>query len=82
MTTKETGVRTRTLEVVDVDLHAGRVLRIELIRSADGEPEEFHLAEAWSSGGTDRRRRVGPLPGSTLEPLRHALTGMLEEREA
>lgn len=76
-----TAHRPRTLVEEEVHLAGGRCLRIRLVRSADGKPEELHLAEGWSSGGRDDHRwRLGPLPGHILPDLLAAL-GRLAEVE-
>lgn len=69
---------TRTLHQETVDLGCGRCLRLRLIRSLTGEPDELWISEGWHDGGEDRRRMLGPLPGRALEEIRRALAELAE----
>lgn len=65
---------TRTLEVLEVPLGAGRpVLRVGLYRDPQGEPEELVLASGWPERG---RWTESLADGLTLPP--EALSGLLE----
>lgn len=69
-------VTSRKVETVDVQLGAGRVLRLALLRDGEGQPEELRISEGWVDGGGDPLRRVGPIPGRALGELRKALQAL------
>ena len=82
-------VETRAVQTLDLPLGPGRqTLRLILHRTEDGDPEALSLALGFGGGGTgepfDRPAWGQPLlqlPADAMEPLRDALSALLEEVE-
>jgi hypothetical protein len=65
-----------TLDVVEVPLPGGRLLRLGIYRTPDGEPHTLHLAVAWPDASPWRPGTPGEcliLPATILPALRTAL---------
>ena len=82
-------VETHTVETLDLPLGPGRqTLRLILHRDGAGQPEALSLALGFGGGDTgepfDRPAwadRLLTLPADAIEPLRDALTVLLEADE-
>ena len=82
-------VETRTVRTVDLSPGPGRqTVRLIFTRDEKGEPEALSLALGYGGGdGSDpfTRPAWGPpllqLPADAMEPLRDALSALLEEVE-
>lgn len=70
-----TDLQRRTFDSVDLDLQAGRCLRVGMVHTESGEPERLLLVAAFRDGGADPHHRM-ELPPEVLPRLRRALEGL------
>lgn len=72
----------QSLEVSTVQLAGGREFRAQMIRAADGEPQDLVLSVSYASDGLGWRTQAGTLalPPESLPHVRAALEAL--ERES
>jgi hypothetical protein len=73
-----------TLHLIEVEAGGNQVLRVGMLRDADGTPAELILALGWREGSAWRELRTEglTLPADTLPALRDALHALTDHPRA